>query len=49
MSLALDELGERAQAIQYAEQAFTIYEQIEHPNSAEVRAQLAEWCEQTKT
>ena len=31
MSQALDQLGEIAQAIQYAEQALTIYEQIEDP------------------
>ena len=49
MSLALDQLGERAQAIQHAEQALTIYEQIEDPNAAEVRAQLAAWREQTNT
>jgi len=47
MSLALDQLGERAQAIQHAEQALTIREQIEDPNAAKVRAQLAEWREQT--
>jgi tetratricopeptide (TPR) repeat protein len=49
ISLALDHLGERAQAIQHAEQALTIVEQIEHPNTAKVRAQLAAWREQTNT
>jgi tetratricopeptide (TPR) repeat protein len=49
MSLALDQLGERAQAVQYAEQALTICEQIEDPNAVKVRAQLAEWREQTNT
>ena len=49
MSLALDQLGERAQAIQHAEQALTIFEQVEDPNAAKVRAQLAEWREQTNT
>ena len=47
MSLALDHLGERAHAIHHAEQALTIYEQIEDPNAAKVRAQLAAWREQT--
>ena len=47
MSLALDQLGERAQAIQHAEQALTIYEQIEDPRAMQVRAQLAAWREQT--
>ena len=49
MSLALDQLGERTQAIQHAEQALTILEQIEDPNAAKVRAQLADWREQTNT
>jgi len=49
MSLALDQLGERAQAIQYAEQALAIREQIEDPRAAKVRAQLAAWREQTNT
>jgi tetratricopeptide (TPR) repeat protein len=49
LSIALNELGERAQAIQHAEQALIIYEQIEHPNTAQARAQLAEWREQTNT
>ena len=49
MSLALDQLGEHSQATRHAEQALTIYEQIEDPNAAQVRAQLAEWREQTNT
>jgi len=49
MSLTLDQLGERAQAIRYAERALTIFEQIEDPNAAQVRAQLAAWREQTNT
>ena len=49
MSLALDQLGERAQAIQHAEQALIIREQIEDPNAAKVRAKLATWREQTNT
>ena len=49
MSLVLDLLGERAQAIQHAEQSLTIREQIDDPNAVQVRAQLAEWREQTNT
>lgn len=49
MSLALDRLGERTQAIRHAEEALIIREQIEDPNAAQVRAQLAEWREQTNT
>jgi len=47
MSLSLDQLGQRAKAIQYAEQSLTILEQIENPNAARVRAQLAAWREET--
>ena len=43
--MVLDQLGERAQAIQRAEQALTIFEQIEDPRAAEVRAKLAAWRE----
>jgi len=49
MSLALDQPGERAKAIQHAEQALTIYEQIEDPYTTQVRAQLAAWREQNNT
>ena len=49
MSLALDQLGERAQAIHHAEQALVIREQIDDPNAAKVRAALAKWREQTNT
>jgi len=49
ISGALEHLGERAQAIQNAEHALTIYEQIEDPNAAQVRAQLATWREQTNS
>ena len=49
MSLALNQLGKRAQAIQHAEHAFTIYEQIEDPTAAKVHVKLAEWREQTNT
>lgn len=47
MSLALDPLGECVQAIQHAEHALAILEQIEDPNAAKVRAKLADWREQT--
>jgi tetratricopeptide (TPR) repeat protein len=43
MSLALDELGQRKDAIAHAEVALTIYEQIEHPSTEKVRAQLESW------
>ena len=49
MSLALDQVGEHAQAIQHAEQALNIFEQIEGPDAAQVRAKLAEWRLQTNT
>jgi tetratricopeptide (TPR) repeat protein len=42
-SLALDELGDRAQAIAHAEAALRIYEAIEDPGAAKVRAALAQW------
>jgi len=45
MSLLLDQLGERAQAIHHAEQALIIFEQIEDPNATKVRAMLAAWRE----
>jgi tetratricopeptide (TPR) repeat protein len=41
--LALDKLGDRAGAIAHAEAALEIYEQIESPTAARVRAVLAEW------
>lgn len=43
MSLALDKLGERAQAIDCAEAALKIREQIEDPNAPKVRAKLKAW------
>jgi hypothetical protein len=43
MSLALDELGDRAQAVARAETALKILEAIEDPNAAKVRAKLAQW------
>lgn len=42
-AIALDQLGERSQAIARAEAALHIYETIEDPNAAEVRAWLTEW------
>jgi tetratricopeptide (TPR) repeat protein len=47
MSLALDQLGERTKAIQLAEQSLVIHEQIEDPFTPQVRAQLAEWREES--
>jgi tetratricopeptide (TPR) repeat protein len=42
-ALALETLGDRAQAIARAEAALRIFEAIEDPNAAMVRARLAEW------
>ena len=46
MSLALDQLGKRAEAIRHAERSLMIRKQIEDPNIARMRAQLAEWREE---
>jgi hypothetical protein len=43
MGLTFDQLGQFAQAIEYAEQSLIIKERIEDPNAAKVRAKLAEW------
>ncbi len=43
MSLVLDKLGDRAKASVNAEAALKIFKQVEHPNTAKVREQLAEW------
>jgi tetratricopeptide (TPR) repeat protein len=43
MSLALDKLGQRKEAIEHAEAALKIAEQIEDPCAAMVRRQLEEW------
>jgi tetratricopeptide (TPR) repeat protein len=43
MSLLLYKLGKHAQAIEHGEQSLMIREQIEDPNAAKVRAQLAAW------
>ena len=43
MALALDELGEREQAIAHAEAALKIFKAIEEPHTEMVRKQLAEW------
>jgi hypothetical protein len=43
MSLSLDKLGQRAEAIESARSALKIFEQIESPNAERVRQQLAEW------
>ena len=42
-ALASEKLNDRAQAITRAEAALKIYEAIEDPNAAKVRAELAEW------
>jgi tetratricopeptide (TPR) repeat protein len=42
-ALVLHSLGDRAQAIHRAEVAIKIFEAIEDPNAAKVRAKLAEW------
>jgi tetratricopeptide (TPR) repeat protein len=44
-ALAFDKLGDHAKAIFRAEVALKIFETIEDPNAAKVRAQLAEWRE----
>ncbi len=49
MSLALDQLAERAQAIKYAEQSLLIFDELEAPYTAIIRTQLAAWREQTDT
>ncbi len=46
-SLSLNELGERAEAIARAEAALSIYEEIESPTAARVRARLADWRDLT--
>jgi tetratricopeptide (TPR) repeat protein len=42
-ALALDKLGDRAQAIARAEAALRIFEAVEDPNAATVRAKVNEW------
>jgi hypothetical protein len=42
-ALAFNQLGERGEAIRRMEEALRIYEQIEDPNAARARAQLAQW------
>ena len=46
MSVAFDKLGERQQAIEHAEAALKIREQIEDPNAAKVRSKLEQWKKQ---
>jgi tetratricopeptide (TPR) repeat protein len=48
LSLAFDSLGDRNRAIAHAEAALKIREQIEDPNAAMVRKQLAIWRGQTE-
>jgi hypothetical protein len=47
MSLALDELGDRKNAIAFAEGALAIREPIKDPHAAKVRRQLEEWQKQS--
>ncbi len=47
-ALALEKLGDRAQAIAHAEGALQIFEAIEDPNAAKVRARLAKWRGENK-
>lgn len=42
-AVAFESLGNRAEALARAGAALEIYEAIEDPNAAKVRAQLAEW------
>ena len=43
MSLALDKLGQRPEAIDRAKAALVIFEQIESPDAEKARQKLAEW------
>ena len=43
LALAWEQLGDRAQAIVCVQAALVIRDQIEDPNAAKVRQQLAEW------
>ncbi len=43
MSLVLNGLGNRAEAVKLAGEALAIYEQIKSPIAERVRLQLAEW------
>jgi hypothetical protein len=46
MSLSLDQLGKREQAVLHAEDALKILAQIESPYTEMVQGQLAEWRKQ---
>ncbi len=48
MSLGVDKISERTRAIELAEAALVIFEQIEDPNAAKARKKLAEWRGQTE-
>ncbi len=43
MSLALDKLGQRPEAIDRAKAALVIFEQIESPDAEKARQKLSEW------
>ena len=46
-SLALDQLGERSEAIVRARIALDLFEEVEDPNAARIRKQLDEWLRST--
>jgi hypothetical protein len=43
ISLVLNGLGDRAEAIVHAEDAYEIYKKVESPHSKKVFDQLSEW------
>lgn len=43
MSVALDKLGEHKKAVERAEAALVIHEQIENPNAERIRLQVGRW------
>ena len=45
LALALDQLGQRTEAIARAKEASGIFESIEDPDAEKVRRKLAEWQE----
>ena len=46
LSLVLDRIGQRPEAIAHAQESLKIYEQIEDPFAAEVQKQVEEWIGQ---
>jgi hypothetical protein len=43
LSLALDKLGQRPEAIDHAKAALVIFEKIESPDAEKARQKLADW------